>query len=109
MSTPTVGIDVITLPVDNVDRTKDRCVALGFHLDVHYAPNPAFSVVQLTPPGSAASIQFGVGLTDATPGSVRETYHVDPTSSRPSSSSSRSARRSATRRDAGDATRRRRN
>lgn len=50
----------------------------GFHLDVDYGPSPDFRVVQLTPPGSACSVQIGVGLTDAEPGSVRGLYLVVP-------------------------------
>jgi catechol 2,3-dioxygenase-like lactoylglutathione lyase family enzyme len=72
-------IEVVTLPVSDVDAAKafyaDR---LGFAVDVDYAPSPAFRVVQLTPPGSAASIQFGIGLTDAAPGSARSHYLVVP-------------------------------
>jgi hypothetical protein len=45
-------------------------------IDVDYAPSPDFRVVQLTPHGSNSSIQFGVGLTDAPPGSVRGLYLV---------------------------------
>jgi catechol 2,3-dioxygenase-like lactoylglutathione lyase family enzyme len=74
MSAVTMAIEVITLPVDDVDRAKEFYIALGFELDVDYAPTSSFRVVQLTPPGSAASIQFGVGLTDAAAGSVRNTY-----------------------------------
>ena len=48
----------------------------GFTLDVDYGPNDAFRVVQLTPPGSNCSIKFGVGLTDAPIGSVRNVYLV---------------------------------
>jgi catechol 2,3-dioxygenase-like lactoylglutathione lyase family enzyme len=70
-------IEVITLPVSDVDRAvsfyTDRA---GFSLDVDYQPNSKFRVVQLTPPGSSCSVQFGVGLTDATPGSARVTYLV---------------------------------
>jgi catechol 2,3-dioxygenase-like lactoylglutathione lyase family enzyme len=71
------AIEVVTLPVGDVDRAvafyTDR---VGFRLDVDYRPNDRFRVVQLTPPGSACSIQFGVGLTDALPGSTRTGYLV---------------------------------
>jgi hypothetical protein len=46
----------------------------GFTLDVDYHPALGFRVVQLTPPGSACSIQFGDGLADAPPASTRATY-----------------------------------
>jgi hypothetical protein len=49
---------------------------VGFALDVDYAPNGAFRVVQLTPPGSACSIQIGRGLTDAPAGSLRNAHLV---------------------------------
>lgn len=71
------SVEVITIPVSDVDRAlrfyKDQ---LGFHLDVDYSPNDAFRVVQLTPPGSACSIQIGKGLTDAPAGSLRNVYLV---------------------------------
>jgi catechol 2,3-dioxygenase-like lactoylglutathione lyase family enzyme len=59
-------IEVITLPVGDPDRSihfyRDM---VGFELDVDYAPpSSTFRVVQMTPPGSGASIQFGVGLPD---------------------------------------------
>jgi catechol 2,3-dioxygenase-like lactoylglutathione lyase family enzyme len=76
MSTMGMAIEVLTLPVADVDGAKAFYGALGFELDVDYAPSSDFRVVQMTPPGSSVSIQFGVGLTDAAPGSVRSTYLV---------------------------------
>jgi catechol 2,3-dioxygenase-like lactoylglutathione lyase family enzyme len=68
-------VEVITLPVSDVDRTLRFYVdRVGFALDVHYAPTDAFRFVQLTPPGSRCSIQLGIGLTDAPAGSVGNTY-----------------------------------
>ncbi|WP_410671548.1 VOC family protein [Amycolatopsis sp. cmx-4-68] len=70
-------IEVITLPVADVDRAaRFYTEQVGFALDVDYRPNRAFRVVQLTPSGSAASVQFGTGLTDAAPGSARGGYLV---------------------------------
>ena len=70
-------IEVLTLPVSDVDRAlRFYTGQVGFALDVDYAPHSGFRVVQLTPPGSAASVQFGIGLTDAEPGSVRDNYLV---------------------------------
>lgn len=70
-------LEVITLPVADPDRSirfyRDQ---IGFILDVDYAPSPKFRVVQLTPPGSRASIQFGVGLPDVPPGKVTGMYLV---------------------------------
>ena len=77
MTGPNLSVEVITIPVSDVDRAlrfyKDQ---LGFHLDVDYSPNEAFRVVQLTPPGSACSIQIGKGVTDAPVGSLRNVYLV---------------------------------
>jgi catechol 2,3-dioxygenase-like lactoylglutathione lyase family enzyme len=75
----TFCVEVITIPVSDVDRAlrfyKDQ---LGFHLDVDYSPKDGFRVVQLTPPGFGCSIQIGKGLTDARAGSVSNVYLVVP-------------------------------
>jgi predicted enzyme related to lactoylglutathione lyase len=77
LATPTFSVEVITLPVSDVDRAMRFYVdQVGFTLDVDYAPTETFRVVQLTPPGSACSIQIGVGLTKEPAGSVRNTYLV---------------------------------
>ena len=71
------SVEVIILPVSDIDRALHFYVdQLGFALDVDYAPNEAFRVVQLTPPGSSCSIQIGKGLTDAPAGSLRNLYLV---------------------------------
>jgi catechol 2,3-dioxygenase-like lactoylglutathione lyase family enzyme len=70
-------LEVITLPVSDVDRALRFYVdQVGFTLDIDYAPTDAFRVAQLTPPGSTCSIQLGIGLTDAPAGSIRNTYLV---------------------------------
>ena len=70
-------LEVLTLPVSDVDRALEFYTGkLGFALDVDYQPNDGFRVVQLTPPGSATSVQLGIGLTNAQPGSTRSTYLV---------------------------------
>ena len=72
-------IEVITIPVSDVDQALAFYTEqAGFSLDVDYHPTPGFRVVQLTPPGSACSLQMGTGLTDAAPGSVRATYLAVP-------------------------------
>jgi catechol 2,3-dioxygenase-like lactoylglutathione lyase family enzyme len=71
------SIGVVILPVSDVDRALTfYAEKAGFVLDVDYAPTDEFRVVQLTPPGSSCSIQFGIGLTDAAPGSMRNIYAV---------------------------------
>ena len=70
-------LELVLIPVADVDRAKrfyvDTC---GFTLDVDHQPNDAFRVVQVTPPGSACSFTFGIGITDAAPGSYRGTHLV---------------------------------
>jgi catechol 2,3-dioxygenase-like lactoylglutathione lyase family enzyme len=69
--------EVVIVPVTDPDRSlRFYREQVGFNLDVDYAPAPEFRVIQLTPDGSGTSIQFGVGLTDATPGSLRGLYLV---------------------------------
>jgi predicted enzyme related to lactoylglutathione lyase len=77
VSTLTFSVEVITLPVSDIDRAlRFYADQVGFTLDVDYLPNDSFRVVQLTPPGSSCSIQIGKGLTDAPAGSLRNLYLV---------------------------------
>jgi catechol 2,3-dioxygenase-like lactoylglutathione lyase family enzyme len=72
-----LSIEVITLPVGDIERALRFYIdQVGFTLDVDYAPNEAFRVVQLTPPGSSCSIQIGRGLSDASVGSPCSVYLV---------------------------------
>jgi catechol 2,3-dioxygenase-like lactoylglutathione lyase family enzyme len=64
-------VEVVVIPVTDVDRAKRFYVSLGWRLDADFAAGDAFRVVQFTPPGSACSIHFGVGVTTGTPGSAR--------------------------------------
>jgi catechol 2,3-dioxygenase-like lactoylglutathione lyase family enzyme len=63
-------LELVTLPVSDVDRAKAFYVQAGFNADHDHQVNPELRFVQLTPPGSACSIAIGDGLTDAAPGSV---------------------------------------
>ncbi len=67
-------LEVITLSVSDVDQAAAFYTQAGFILNVDYHPAGNFRVVQLTPPGSACSIQIGAGLTDAPPGSARPVH-----------------------------------
>lgn len=70
-------LEVVVLPVADVDRAKEFYAAtLGWRLDADFAFDDGFRIVQLTPPGSACSIQLGAGLTSAAPGSVEGLYLV---------------------------------
>ena len=63
-------LEVITLPVSDVDRAKSFYEGLGWRLDIDFEPAPGVRVVQLTPTGSGCSIAFGKNFTKAEPGSV---------------------------------------
>ena len=67
-------LEVITLPVSDVDRAKAFYEGLGWRLDIDFEPGPGQRGVQMTPPGSACSIHFGVNVTSAEPGSVEGIY-----------------------------------
>lgn len=63
-------LEVVVIPVSNVDRAKGFYEKIGFRLDVDYAAADGYRVIQFTPPGSDASIIFGKGVTSAQPGSI---------------------------------------
>jgi catechol 2,3-dioxygenase-like lactoylglutathione lyase family enzyme len=64
-------LELVTLPVSDVDRAKAFYVEqVGFDADHDHRVSNELRFVQLTPPGSACSIAFGEGLTDAAPGSI---------------------------------------
>lgn len=65
-------LEVIVLPVSDVDRAKRFYEGLGWRLDADFTKDEEFRVLQLTPPGSPCSIIFGKGVTSAAPGSVQE-------------------------------------
>jgi catechol 2,3-dioxygenase-like lactoylglutathione lyase family enzyme len=64
-------LEVAIVPVSDVDRSKAFYTKLGFRVDDDIVNGDDFRVVQLTPPGSSASVSFGKGVTDAKPGSFR--------------------------------------
>jgi catechol 2,3-dioxygenase-like lactoylglutathione lyase family enzyme len=66
-----VRLEVVTLPVSDIDRAKEFYESLGWLLDIDFEPGEGLRVVQLTPPGSGCSIAFGKGLTTAEPGSAQ--------------------------------------
>jgi catechol 2,3-dioxygenase-like lactoylglutathione lyase family enzyme len=63
-------LEVVVIPVCDVDRAKAFYEKLGFRLDIDYAANENFRVLQFTPPGSEASIIFGKGITSGKRGSA---------------------------------------
>lgn len=76
-------LEVVVLPVSDVERAKRFYENLGFRLDVDATPNENYRAVHLTPPGSDTSILFGKGVTTAQPGSVDRlllaVYDIDAT------------------------------
>jgi len=62
--------EVQIIAVSDVDRAKDFYQRLGWRFDSDVAPLPGLRIVQFTPPGSAASVTFGQGITTAAPGSA---------------------------------------
>ncbi|MFD9002679.1 VOC family protein [Streptomyces sp. NPDC059582] len=69
-------LEVVVLPVADVDRALRFYRGLGWRLDADIEAGPDFRVVQLTPPGSQCSVHVGRGLTPASPGTVQNTYLV---------------------------------
>ena len=69
-------LEVAVIPVSDVDRAKRFYGNLGWRLDADFVVGESFRVVQFTPPGSAASIHFGKGLTSAAPGAAQGLYLV---------------------------------
>ncbi|WP_432026529.1 VOC family protein [Streptomyces sp. 1222.5] len=69
-------LEVVVLPVSDVDRAKAFYVRAGFRPDVDYTAGDDYRVVHLTPPGSQCSILFGTGVTTAAPGSTRGLHLV---------------------------------
>src|SRR6201989_987863 len=64
-------LELVLIPVTEVDRARDFYLRAGFALDVDTQVNDQMRVVQVTPPGSACSIGFGTGITKAAPGSAQ--------------------------------------
>jgi catechol 2,3-dioxygenase-like lactoylglutathione lyase family enzyme len=72
MATTDLRLELVVLPVTDVDRAKQFYVdTCGFNADHDHRVNDQLRFVQLTPPGSACSIAIGEGITDAPPGSVK--------------------------------------
>ncbi|MFD5060309.1 VOC family protein [Streptomyces sp. NPDC002917] len=69
-------LEMIVLPVSDIDRTKAFYEALGFRLDVDYTASDDFRVVHFTPPGSECSIIFGEGMTSTAPGTIQSLYLI---------------------------------
>ena len=71
MGTCDMKLEVVTLPVSDVDRAKSFYQGLGWRLDIDFSPVEGVRSIQFTPPHSPCSIQFGKGATTAEPGSAQ--------------------------------------
>lgn len=69
-------LEVVVIPVSDVDRSKAFYERLGWRLDADFASGDEWRVIQFTPPGSACSVIFGRNVTSASPGSTRGLYLV---------------------------------
>ena len=69
-------LEAVVIPVTDVDRTKAFYGTLGWRLDADFGFDNGFRVVQFTPPGSPASVQFGTKITTAAPGTAQGLYLV---------------------------------
>lgn len=75
-ATVDLKLEVVIIPVSDVDRAKRFYGNLGWRLDADFAFDNGFRVVQFTPPGSACSVQFGTNITSAAPGSAHGLYLI---------------------------------
>jgi catechol 2,3-dioxygenase-like lactoylglutathione lyase family enzyme len=75
-NTSDLKLEAVVIPVTDVDRSKAFYAGLGWRLDADFGFDNGFRVVQFTPPGSPASIQFGTQITTAEPGSAQGIYLV---------------------------------
>ncbi|WP_028063975.1 VOC family protein [Solirubrobacter soli] len=76
MSTVEMKLEVVVIPVTDVDRAKAFYEGLDWRLDADFEDGQGFRIVQFTPPGSGCSIQFGAKITSAPPGSATNVYLV---------------------------------
>ena len=81
-------LEVMIIPVSDVDRSKEFYERLGWSLDRDVAPLEGLRIVQFTPPGSGTSVTFGQGLTTAAPGSAEGELVVSDIEAPPMTSSS---------------------
>jgi catechol 2,3-dioxygenase-like lactoylglutathione lyase family enzyme len=69
-------LEVVVIPVSDVDRAKEFYARLGWRLDADFAAGDDYRVIQFTPPGSGCSVIFGKNVTAAAPGSSQGLYLI---------------------------------
>ena len=75
-ATPAMKLEVVVIPVSDVDRARAFYGSLGWRLDADFTDGKDWRVIQFTPPGSDASVIFGSNVTSAAPGSAQGLYLV---------------------------------
>jgi catechol 2,3-dioxygenase-like lactoylglutathione lyase family enzyme len=75
-SVPVTKLEVVVIPVADVDRSKRFFLGLGWRLDADFAHGDDWRGIQVTPPGSPCSVIFGKGVTSAVPGSAQGLFLV---------------------------------
>jgi len=76
VSSVDLKLEVVVIPVSDVDRAKEFYSKLGWRLDADFSFDNGFRIVQFTPSGSACSVQFGTEMTIAAPGTAENMYLV---------------------------------
>ena len=76
VGTVDLKLEVVVIPVSDIDRAKEFYGRLGWRLDADFRFDNGFRGVQFTPPGSACSVQFGTDMTSAAPGSAQGLYLI---------------------------------
>ena len=74
--TSDMKLEIVVIPVSDVDRAKRFYGGLGWRLDADYASGDDYRVIQFTPPGSGCSVIFGKNVTGAVPGSLQGLYLI---------------------------------
>src|SRR5947207_16008241 len=70
-------LEIVVIPVSNVDRAKAFYASLGWRLDADFTADDDYRVIQFTPPGSGCSVIFGRNVTAAAPGSEQGLYLIE--------------------------------
>src|SRR4249919_1615595 len=76
MKSVDLKLEIVVIPVSDVDRAKQFYEKIGWRLDADFASGNDFRVIQFTPPGSPCSIIFGKNVTAASPGSAQGLYLI---------------------------------
>src|SRR5262245_10381691 len=74
--TSDMKLEVVVIPVSDVDRAKEFYGSLGWRLDADIAAGDDFRVIQFTPPGSGCSVAFGTNVASPAPGSSQDVYLI---------------------------------